>query len=221
MVEGGSYVPYPPAPGAHPAAIPSQEGPSRPAPTSVTRDGENWALGTAETVRWITDGTRPGTAIDTAIPAVFEAYATIVLPENADEQRAHDDAIMATLQAHARCDRWWLGYLDTGADDVVFPEAPRVNLYSQWPYVLVLTGPEQAATWRHWDEGSFWFGRLPNLMFPEDRRWLISTLWDDDWSCVGGSKALVDDILRHPTLRRRARSVDPGADATPPGHPVR
>ena len=24
---------------------------------------------------------------------------------------------------------WWLGYLDTGADDIVFPDAPKVTLY--------------------------------------------------------------------------------------------
>ena len=40
------------------------------------------------------------------------------------------------------------GYLDTGADDIVFPDAPKVTLYSGWPYVLVEAGPEQAATWR-------------------------------------------------------------------------
>ena len=43
---------------------------------------------------------------------------------------------------------WWLGQIDTGADDIVFPDAPKVTLYSEWHYVLVEAGPEQAATWR-------------------------------------------------------------------------
>jgi hypothetical protein len=56
-------------------------------------------------------------------------------------------------------------------------------------------------------------------MFPVDRSWLVSTLWDDDWICVGGSRALVDAARHHPDLGRRTRQVAPsGEDATPPGH---
>jgi hypothetical protein len=179
-----------------------------------------WSLGTAADVAWITAGTTVDTTITSAIPAVFDAYATILLPEDLNNQERHDEAVLSVLPAHSSAGRlWWLGYLDTGADDVVFPDAARVSLYSGWPYVLVLAGPEQAATWRRWDGGaSFWSGRLPNLMFPADRSWLISTLWDDDWTCVGGPAALVEDLLRHPDLRSRSRRVEPGEDATPPGH---
>ena len=28
---------------------------------------------------------------------------------------------------------WWLGYLDTGAHDVVFPTARTVKMYANWP----------------------------------------------------------------------------------------
>jgi hypothetical protein len=57
------------------------------------------------------------------------------------------------------------------------------------------------------------------LMFPADRSWLFSSLWDDDWTCIGGSRALVDVFLAHPDLRDRVREVDPSVeDATPPGH---
>jgi hypothetical protein len=63
-----------------------------------------------------------------------------------------------------------VGYLDTGADDIVFPDAPKVTLYSEWHYVLVEAGPEQAATWRQSGGWSFWKGALPNLMFPADER---------------------------------------------------
>src|SRR5947199_7747727 len=31
----------------------------------------------------------------------------------------------------------------------------------------------------------------------------VSTLWDDDWTCIGGSAALVDSFLRHPDLQAR------------------
>jgi hypothetical protein len=55
-------------------------------------------------------------------------------------------------------------------------------------------------------------------MFPRDRSWLISTLWDDDWTCVGGSVGLVDGLMGHPYLASLSRRVTPGEDATPPGH---
>jgi hypothetical protein len=91
-----------------------------------------------------------------------------------------------------------------------------VTLYSGWQYVLVEAGPEQAATWRRSGPGSFWKGALPNLMFPADRSWLVSTLWDDDWTCIGGPAGLVGRFLDHPGLE--TRTVTPGQDATPPGH---
>lgn len=185
--------------------------------TEVARSGSSWQLGTAADVAWIAD-TPVGTEISSAVPAVFDAYATIVIPQDPMNQPPHDAALLSVLRAHAGDQRWWLGYLDTGSDDVVFPNAPRVSLYSSWPYVLVLAGSEQAASWRRWDSSSYWSGHLPNLLFPVNRCWLVSTLWDDDWTCVGGTAALMDDLLRHPQLSPLVRRVEPGQDATPPGH---
>jgi hypothetical protein len=180
------------------------------------RDGSTWRIGTDAEVAWIENGTSTGLAITAAIPPVFEAYATVVLPSGGEGQDQHDRAVLALLSGRSPGQRWWLGYLDTGADDIVFPDAPTVTLYAGWHYVMVEAGPEQAATWRQHDLGSFWKGALPNLMFPADRTWLVSTLWDDDWTCIGGPAGLVDRFLRHPDLQ--ARPVALGQDATPPGH---
>jgi hypothetical protein len=181
-----------------------------------SRDGGTWRIGTGADVAWIATGTSHGRTITAAIPPVFEAYATVVLPPGGEGQDEQDRAVLALLRAQSAGQPWWLGYLDTGADDIVFPDAPKVTLYSDWHYVLVEAGPEQAATWR--GASSFWMGTLPNLMFPADRSWLVSTLWDDDWTCVGGPAGLVHTFLRHPGLP--ARPVALGQDATPPGHPL-
>ena len=178
-------------------------------------DGSSWRIGIDADVAWIAAGTSVSRTITAAIPPVFEAYATIVLPGGGEGQDKHDQAVLALLSGQPAGQPWWLGYLDTGADDIVFPDAPMVTLYAGWRYVLVEAGPEQAARWRTGDLGSFWKGALPNLMFPVDHSWLVSTLWDDDWTCIGGPAELVNRFLRHPDLQARAVSL--GQDATPPG----
>lgn len=182
-----------------------------------TKDGSAWRIGTYAEVAWIADGTTVGLTIKSAIPPVFEVYATVVIPDEPEARRRRDRVILALLSEHSAGQPWWLGYLDTGSDDIVFPAAPKVDLYhSSWHYMLAEAGPGQAAAWRQGEAWSLRKGVLPDLMFPADRSWLFSTLWDDDWSCVGGPAALVSRFPGHPDLE--ARSVDLSQDATPPGH---
>jgi hypothetical protein len=183
---------------------------------SEERDGRSWRVGTDAEVAWIAGGTTVDRTVTAAIPPIFEAYATVVLPPGGQGQDMHDGAVLGLLSQESARQPWWLGYLDTGADDIVFPNAPMVTLYSGWHYVLVEAGPEQAAMWRRSGPWSFWKGALPNLMFPADRSWLVSTLWDDDWTCIGAPATLVGTFLRQPDLM--ARQVALGEDATPPGH---
>src|SRR6185312_10452585 len=129
-----------------------------------SRGGQAWRLGTAAEVAWIADGTSPGPTITAAIPPVFEAYATVVLPFGGEMQVKHDLAVISLLRERSPDQSWWLGYLDTGTDDIIFPDAPKVTLYAGWHYVLVEAGPEQALTWRRYDPELFWTGSvLPNL----------------------------------------------------------
>jgi hypothetical protein len=104
----------------------------------------------------------------------------------------------ARASAHTEPQPWWLGFLETGASDVVLDDAPRVHVYHNWPYVLVQAGPQEARNWRS-DEGR-WHTALPELMFPVDHSWLVSSLWDDAWAGVGGSDALVSALLTEPDL---------------------
>ena len=183
---------------------------------TAARDDQAWRIGTDAEVAWITDGTTVDKTITSAIPPVFEAYATLVLPYRDEEQNELDRVVLALLSEQSPDQPWWLAYLDTGADDIVFPDVPKVTMYTGWRYVLAEAGPEQAATWRRTGPWSFRHSVLPDVVFPADRSWLISTLWDDDWTCLGGPAGLVDEFLRHPELE--GRPVRLGEDATPPGH---
>jgi hypothetical protein len=176
----------------------------------------SWPVGTPLDVDWIVAGTHPGLAITSAIPPGFAGYATIEIPPDVETCRRHEQILLDVLDQHGSGQRWWLGYLETGAADVVFPDVKRVTMYTGWNYVLVLAGPAQAATWR---TGSSWPGRgeLPDLMFAADRSWLVSRLWDDDWRCIGGPEPLIAELIAETELPTRGVSItDP--DATPPGH---
>ena len=200
------------------------------------RDGRAWQIGTAAEVAWITNGTRVDRTITSGTPPVFAAYATIVLPNPDDgldppEQETewthritqwnltaplrHERALLEVLLQQSGDRSWWLGYLDTGGANTVFPDAPIVFVYhSSWRYVLVAASPEQAAMWRERD----WKLAIPDLIFSADRSWLLSTLWDDDSTCIGGTERLVSGLLSHPLLGARTRRVNVEEDATPPGH---
>lgn len=179
------------------------------------RDGLEWLIGTEEDVEWIANSTSVGLRITSAIPPVFQDYATIVVPAS-DEGRSASTLVLLSHLAETTPDQpWWLGYLDTGGTDVIFPDVPGVILYAGWRYVVVQAGPMQAERWRT-DED-----RAPgaDLIFPADRSWLLSWLWDDDWRCFGGPTSLVERLLDDPRLE--TRRVGLTEDATPPGHTAR
>ena len=92
------------------------------------KDGSTWRIGTETEVAWIANGTSPGLTITSAIPPVFEAYATVVIPEEPGDRGRRDRVVLALLTEHSAGQPWWLGYLDTGRDDIVFPAAPKVDL---------------------------------------------------------------------------------------------
>lgn len=188
----------------------------RSAPITRVKDGRSWRIGGDAEVAWIGAGTVTGLTITSAIPPIFDAYATIVVPGERDDRDEHDRALLQVLSAQSPTEPWWLGYLDTGADDVVFYDVRKVTLYSGWPYVMVEAGPAEASKWK---ERSSWRGAVPDLIFPADHSWLVSTLWDDEWRCLGGPKDLVDRV--HADARLETRLVKLGEDATPPGHEAR
>lgn len=174
--------------------------------------------GGSDVVDWITGSTRRDRTIASAIPPIYTRYATVVIPDGDTAKTLADAELVDVLRLHTPAHPWWLGYLDTGVADLVAPNAPKVAVYVGWPYVLFEGGPTQATTSRRNSDATPWHSALPELVFPHDRSWLVSTMWDDDWRCIGGPAALVDALLLRPGLQARPVSID--EEAAPPGHEV-
>jgi hypothetical protein len=118
-----------------------------PGDRQVLRDGQKWRLGADADVTWINNGTSARTAITAAIPPIFASYCTLLLPRNGNVELAtHQQAVIELLTEQTQEQPWWLGYLDTGASDVVFAYAPRTTVYYGYGYVMVEAGPQQATS---------------------------------------------------------------------------
>jgi hypothetical protein len=170
------------------------------------KDGRNWRIGTAADVAWIVRGTRPTVQAVVPVPQGFDAYTTIQAFED-EAIEAQERALVEHLAQHSGPQPWWLGFLDTGAHDIVFDRVPTVSLYWGWPYVLVEAGPTEALTWRTGHMRNP-FGVLPDLVFPADRSWFVSALWDDDWTGVGGPAGLIAAIVTDPRIGAQPTRVD-------------
>ncbi len=109
----------------------------------------------------------------------------LVGPIEASLTAPERDALVAVLRRHTAVDRvlfrfWVLATTDWGGGDKL------------WEGVLddVASFPDEALGAR----------TTPSHWFPEDRRWLVCTDYDLTFTLVGGSEALIRDLLDHPVL---------------------
>ncbi len=177
------------------------------------KDGRQWLLGIDSDVSWIRTGTNAGRSIASAIPLIYEAYATIAIDPERATRTQELKAVYGLLASMSQTQEWWLGFLETGADDVVFPGETPVQLYADWPYRVVLATYAETTIWR--TDPSSWKGPGPDLVFPDDRSWLLSWMWDDDWFCFGGSTHLVEGLIG--LLPSAVRRVSADEDISPAG----
>src|SRR5262249_7780771 len=130
-------------PGAVPALFPHPGDGGDDASAHVKPIVQAWSaggtpqIGGAQDVAAIRAASAPGKPIKWALPPIFEANATVVVPDSQLGKKLSDAVLLALLQKHSADQPWWLGYLETGASDVVFPDASRVQCYTGWDYVLV------------------------------------------------------------------------------------
>jgi hypothetical protein len=120
-----------------------------------------------------------------AIPGGFEAYGALDLPRNISPI---EEPLLDTL-ASDESEPLIAGWIDRGP----WPPPPGDEhvLYSGWRYRLRRVAPSEVAGLPTEGEGSF-----PDLLFPPDRTWLVSLLWDDAWRSIGASQIVADQLSR-------------------------
>ena len=158
----------------------------------ASKDGRNWQIGDEQTVEWIRSNTLGGNQVTAAIPPVFDRYATL-MPSARTAPEIFERKCVEVLSSTSN-QAWWLGFLHTGAFPSPLPDAPEIELNYGWKYLFVKAGPPQALTWRTGNIRSGISGLIPEIIFPEDRSWLLSGLWDDAWICVGCNESLLDAL---------------------------
>jgi hypothetical protein len=84
----------------------------------------------------------------------------------------------------------------------LYERAKRVKLPGR-DYILFKGSVAQA---QGWHDG-------PNLWWPDDRAWCVASEIDFPYTYVAGSKALIDDILRHHDLEALPARIEDGINA--------
>jgi hypothetical protein len=112
------------------------------------------------------------------------------------------EALGVVLAGHTSTpDRCWFCTWE-GWGRVFVDDGPRVEL-PQRDYVLF--GGSLAALPSLMDAQN---GHSPNLWWPDDRAWCVATEIDLAWTYVGGSAALISDVVANPRLEAQSAAPD-------------
>jgi hypothetical protein len=162
----------------------------------ASRDGKDWQVGDDQTVSWIRSNTVGGGRITAAIPPIYPRYATL-MPSAGTAPEVFERECVEALEGCTPSQPWWLGFLHTGAFPSPFPDAQEVELNYNWEYLFVRARPPQALNWRRGNIRSGLDGLIPEIIYPEDRSWLLSGMWDDAFICLGCDESVLNTLRNH------------------------
>jgi hypothetical protein len=83
-------------------------------------------------------------------------------------------------------------------------DGPKVKLPNR--AYLLFGGPldavDELGAWVSWipDRATTFERATPSLWWPDDHAWCAANEIDASFTCVGGSRSLIDELLRHPGL---------------------
>lgn len=129
-------------------------------------------------LEWIRHGVAVGYSLASALPAGFAVYGVLDLDDAAEQDLALLDALCGRptdVVLAGRIVRNAAAESEAGDEHV---------LYSGWRYRIRLTSLGEVRRRVERDPDPH---RLPDLLLPPDRDWMVTTLWDDGWRSVGAS----------------------------------
>jgi hypothetical protein len=92
---------------------------------SFRRDDRAWRIGTDAEVMWIAGGTTMGLTVTSAIPPVFDAYATVVIPDTTARRESHDREMLILLAGNRPTSPGGLATSRPESTTPSFPTRPR------------------------------------------------------------------------------------------------
>ena len=148
-------------------------------------------------------------------PPGFEAYARVWFCLDADDEQHVGDTevlhrVQQVLMRHTRSTTAFFGFwegsgcLDGHPAEALMSHPARLHLFDGPP-------PHSGSSMRSYhlltgaiDDADAWSsaGAL-HLAWPTDRSWFLAEDVDPDWIGIGGSRAVIDELLAHPDLDAR------------------
>jgi hypothetical protein len=163
---------------------------------------------TDEDVAWIRDGTSVSRTIRSAIPDGYDVDGLVDLVEDGGRTESR----LLTALGIAADEELVAGWIDR--DGLMTEAGDEHLLYATWRYRIRIVRTAELEGRLHPDVHD----DFPDLLFPRDRAWLVSTLWDDTWRSIGASEATAREIERRlPAFER----IDPTTDIADTGREVR
>lgn len=157
-------------------------------------------------VNWLREGNGPAGTLSYALPGRFDVYGAIDLP---DEISPTEDTLLSALAPNPAA-ALLAGWIDRGPWPP--PHGDEFVLYWGWRYRFRWVLPAELQGLPSEGEDSF-----PDLLFPPDRSWLVSLLWDDSWRSVGASEPVARRIeQRLPAFERLSPTVELAATGRVP-----
>ena len=142
------------------------------------------------------------------VPTEYEvdsAQWTGTVPDNGNLEPESLAALVDVLARHTAPQRCWFCLWDGygspfGTQRSTGDEAPRINFDArvelpQRNYVLFAGSLEAALEIGHWPTKNWFLPHSPNICWPDDVSWCVATEVDLFCTYVGGSRALIDELL--------------------------
>jgi hypothetical protein len=161
---------------------------------------------------WFVDADAPWWTKVCLGPPAFEAYARLqLIPADEDSEvdltRLTTDELRHILPRHTATpdECYYAQWIGSGWEPPIVPEHATFSVIDERTGQSVRDYHLFAGTLR---DSIRWYGDPPHLMWPADHAWFAAKDVDPDWIGVGGTQALIDEVVAVPGLDAAPSAYD-------------